>query len=489
MNVIEPISDLEQMFDLAPVSLWLEDYSGLKRLFDQWRSEGVTDLAPYLAEQPERVAQCMRMLRIIRVNRHTLSLFKADSQQELQDRLGEVFRDDMQAHFSTELCQLWAGQNEFSNQNVNYALDGRRLQVRLRARILDGHEATWDRVLLTLEDVTLQQEAIERQNEREHYARSLFQLSPVSLWVEDFSVIRRLLDELRAMGIDDFSTFTQVHPEFVTRCMEEIRVIDVNQHTLSMFGATDQGHLLSQVGQVFRDEMHASFKEQLIDLWNGKTYQQREVVNYTLGGNMLHIHMQFNVMPGHEANWDMVLVSLVNITARKKAEADLEYLGKHDVLTKLRNRSFYAEEVNRLSRKGPWPVSVLAIDLNGLKNVNDDQGHAAGDALLRRAGEVLSKATDLPACAARIGGDEFAVLLPATDEHGARAVQQRILSVLEMNNQFYPGIELSLAIGAATCPAGGSLDMALQAADQAMYKAKAEYYQSTRIERRRIAEI
>ncbi|REM27004.1 GGDEF domain-containing protein, partial [Mycobacterium tuberculosis] len=77
-----------------------------------------------------------------------------------------------------------------------------------------------------------------------------------------------------------------------------------------------------------------------------------------------------------------------DITARKKAEAYLEYLGKHDVLTQLCNRTYYTEELNRLARKGPWPVSIVAIDLNGLKQVNDQEGHAAGDSLLRRMGEV-----------------------------------------------------------------------------------------------------
>ena len=94
----------------------------------------------------------------------------------------------------------------------------------------------------------------------------------------------------------------------------------------------------------------------------------------------------------------------VYITARKKAEAYLEFLGKHDVLTKLKNRSFYIDEINRLERKGPFPVTAIAVDVNGLKGVNDQLGHAAGDALLRRAGEVLAKAVEKPFQAARIGG-------------------------------------------------------------------------------------
>ena len=66
----------------------------------------------------------------------------------------------------------------------------------------------------------------------ENYAFGLFAHSPVSLWVEDFSAVKRLIDDVRARGIDDFRVFTDVHEEFVARCMSEIHVIDVNSRTL-----------------------------------------------------------------------------------------------------------------------------------------------------------------------------------------------------------------------------------------------------------------
>ena len=239
------------------------------------------------------------------------------------------------------------------------------------------------------------------------------------------------------------------------------------------------------LSQVFRGEMAESFAEQLQDLWEGKTVQQREVTNYSLPGDAVHIHMQFSVLGGHQDDWSLVLLSLVDITARKKAEAYLEYLGKHDVLTQLRNRAFYAEELNRLTRKGPWPFAVIAIDLNGLKAINDEQGHAAGDAMLRRAGEVLAKAVDAPACAARVGGDEFAVLLPGADERGAAAIRDRIQSLVELNNQFYSGQPLGLAMGIACCQSGEAVESALHKADQAMYEEKKRYYHQQGLERRR----
>src|SRR5687767_5643339 len=67
-------NDDAEMFDLAPVSLWLEDYSALKTLFAQWHEEGVADLRAHLAADPARIAQCSACIRVLKVNRKTLSL-------------------------------------------------------------------------------------------------------------------------------------------------------------------------------------------------------------------------------------------------------------------------------------------------------------------------------------------------------------------------------------------------------------------------------
>ncbi len=147
-------------------------------------------------------------------------------------------------------------------------------------RVLQGHEGAWDRVLVSLQDITPEVTARAELKRSEAHARNLFDYSPVSLWVEDFSGVKVLLDEARKLGIEDFRIFISVHPEFVDRCMEAIKVLDVNRQTLSMFAATSKAELLDKLGMVFRDEMHTSFADQLLDLWHGKTAQMREVVNY-----------------------------------------------------------------------------------------------------------------------------------------------------------------------------------------------------------------
>ncbi len=473
-----------EMFELAPVSLWLEDYSGLKPLFEGWRAEGVTDLRGWLRADPQRVAECARRIQLLRVNRRTLSLFGARSLEHLVENLDQVFRDDMLDQHVEELAQLWEGRLHFSSQTVNYSLDGRRLAITLEATVLPGHEHDWSRVLIAIDDVTDRARAERALRASEQYARGLFEHSPVSLWVEDFSSIRRLLDEVRAKGIVDFRVFLDVHPEFVDRCMREIRVLDVNRQTLLMFQAPDKAALLAQLDSVFRGEMRANFTEQLIDLWEGRLTHQREVVNYALNGDKLHVYLQFSVLPGHEARWDQVLVSLTDITARKKAEAYLEYLGRHDVLTGLSNRSYFIEELQRLERRGPWPITVVMLDLNGLKAANDRGGHAAGDALLRRTGEVLGKLLEGQMSASRIGGDEFALLLPGMDERGGQRVVEQLRDLLALNNQYHASAPLHLSLGAATGHSGARLEALIHEADQKMYESKRAFYANRQLDRR-----
>ena len=475
------------IFDLAPVSLWLEDYSGVKALFDGWRRAGVTSLRDHLTGHPERVKECASRIRVLQVNRKTLSLFGATDLDHLVGNLDRVFRDDMLLTHIDELVQLWEGKTEFSSNTVNYSLTGERLDIHLKAAILPGFEDSWKRVLLAIEDITDRETALRQLVGSENYARGLFEHSPVSLWAEDFSGVKKLIDEIREQGITDLRVFTDVHEEFVQRCISEIRIIDVNRHTLELFGAPDKDTLLRSLPMIMRDEMEPCFREQLIDLWEGKLFQQREVVNYALDGTKLNLLLQFSVFPDREQDWSLVQVALTDITARKKAEAYLEYLGSHDALTKLCNRTFFVDELNRLERKGPWPVTIIMADLNGLKAANDELGHAAGDSLLRRAGEVLNSIVDKPARAARIGGDEFALILPRVEPAEGEATMRVILDLVAINNEFYTDLPLSLSMGIATSQPGERLEAVVKRADLAMLAAKRDHYVRTDTERRGLA--
>jgi len=171
-----------------------------------------------------------------------------------------------------------------------------------------------------------------------------------------------------------------------------------------------------------------------------------------------------------------VLVALQDITARKKAEEYLRYLGTHDVMTGLYNRAYFDETLQRLESERRDPISVIIIDLNNLKPTNDRYGHQVGDQLIRRTGEVLKASLDDSYIAARIGGDEFTLILPDADEQTANIMMDRVESLVVMNNKFYREPELSLSLGSATSEPGLQLEKVISMADNAMYDNKGLYY-------------
>lgn len=164
---------------------------------------------------------------------------------------------------------------------------------------------------------------------------------------------------------------------------------------------------------------------------------------------------------------------LRDVSERREREKALQDLADHDLLTGLPNRSLLR---NRLEEwLGEGPVSVLLIDLDGFKDVNDTIGHAAGDEVLRGAAERLLTCVRDQDIVARIGGDEFVVALPCCgDPLAAAAIAKRIVNTMEqpfvLNHQV---VSIGASVGIALAPSQAEgIDDLLFCADLAVYKAK-----------------
>lgn len=164
----------------------------------------------------------------------------------------------------------------------------------------------------------------------------------------------------------------------------------------------------------------------------------------------------------------------VDVTERKRIEEQLWYLSAHDALTGLYNRGFFMTEMARYERGDGFPLSIMMADVDDFKDTNDDYGHAAGDALLKRVAHALTTAFRAGDVIARIGGDEFAALLPRTNATEAAVLLQRVRKSIREGNAA-PGaipIEVSLSSSTATHPT--PLAVVLDQADAKMYSEKQE---------------
>jgi diguanylate cyclase (GGDEF)-like protein/PAS domain S-box-containing protein len=149
-----------------------------------------------------------------------------------------------------------------------------------------------------------------------------------------------------------------------------------------------------------------------------------------------------------------------------------------DALTGIYNRTFFEAELERIGRARLYPVSVVVADLDNMKQVNDRFGHPAGDELLKRTATVLQAVFRSADILARIGGDEFAVLLPETDAVTAAHLLERIHAKLQEHNTHYASLPLQLSLGVATAE-HENLMQAFIDADQRMYANKTQRKSTT----------
>ncbi len=171
----------------------------------------------------------------------------------------------------------------------------------------------------------------------------------------------------------------------------------------------------------------------------------------------------------------------VQSLGRLDLEDELRHQAIHDRVTGLYSRSFFETEMERLGT-GRWhPVSIIVADVDGLKLINDTMGHRTGDEVLRRCAAILRASVRRSDVAARIGGDEFALILPATPESTAGEILKRVRQAVETDNASHPGLPLSLSAGLSTASLPGSpLDDVLRKADDLMYRDKLNRSSSAR---------
>ncbi len=200
---------------------------------------------------------------------------------------------------------------------VRIHLELRRLQLQLER----SHSELEKRVQERTTELTDAYQALQASEVR---FRSLFENTPVSIWEEDFSEVKAHLERLKDQNIDDFGAYLDEHPDTVTQCAELIDLLDVNQAAMELHRAPDKQTLLEGLTRTFTPEFYETFKHQLLAIWNGQTRMVQDAVVATLDGEQRFVTVNWSVSPGHEKSLSRVLVSLIDITDKKRAEEKIK---------------------------------------------------------------------------------------------------------------------------------------------------------------------
>lgn len=182
--------------------------------------------------------------------------------------------------------------------------------------------------------------------------------------------------------------------------------------------------------------------------------------------------VEYHVLPQLQGDEIIgAVVSFKDITESKKAQKQIEYLSSHDPVTGLYNRRIFDNQLKSIDVEKNLPISIIYGDVNGLKLINDIYGHEKGDELLIKTAKVLKNACRDSDIIARVGGDEFVILLPNTKAKEAKQITQRIKD--DFSAEDIGGIRGSISLASDTkITLGQDIQIILKNAEAEMYKIK-----------------
>jgi PAS domain S-box-containing protein len=252
------------------------------------------------------------------------------------------------------------------------------------------------------QDITAQRTAEQALRDAEEHYRSLFEQSPIPVWLEDLSAVRAWFDDQD--GVTDWEDFLARHPEHAATCAGLVRIVSCNQASLEFFGVASRDELVVELPRLFAEESYAPFREQMATLAGGGTRFAAEVSIVDLEGARRIVDLRLSVVPGFEARLDRVLASFIDVTENRRAEAEIRRLNEElhqRVLSRTEQLDASNRELEALAYSIAHDVRAPLRTIDGFSAavMEDELEHLSkdGDIALRRvrnAAQTLARLLD-----------------------------------------------------------------------------------------------
>ena len=411
-------------------------------------------------------------LNIIEANERALSSYGYNREELLRLNIRDIRSEEEIKHIDNHI-RLLKEKKGAVVETAHKRKDGTAFPVESSLRLIDeGGKKYYQSII---RDISERQRTDNELKKSESRYRSLFEDSPIPLWEEDFSEIKKYLDVLKKTGITDLRAYFENHPEEVTKCAIMIRIIDINKSALEMYRAKTKEIFKKTIKNIIVRDANHRFMGELLAISENRTRYEDEITSQNFAGDQIRIILRWSVAPSYENTYSKILISIIDITERKKLEEELRHLATYDSLTGLYGRSFFEEQANLMSRERNQNIGFIIIDLDGLKYVNDALGHQQGDMILVELAKILKNTFRPSDVIARIGGDEFAVLMRSTDSIKVKTIVKRLRSNVTIYNKILKNYQnpISISIGyAVRGKKNKTMEQIFKEADDALFNEK-----------------
>ncbi|MEO8394660.1 MAG: PAS domain S-box protein, partial [Chloroflexota bacterium] len=288
---------------------------------------------------------------ILSWNRGAQAIYGYTSEEAIGQNIQMLSPPERLDEIPTLLGQIRQGGHVTQYETVRLTKTGKRIDISLSIAPIQTRDGVIIGAATTVRDITKRKSAERELVASEQRFRSLFENSPLSLWEQDYSETKRLLDKLHAQGVTDFETCFEQHPQVLEACVGTVRTINVNQATLALYRVPEKSALLQNAPPLIA-EMAARTRGFLAAVAAGQTSYQTEFVNKTRDGSLIDIHVTWTVVPGFEDTLEKVICTVVDITERKRAENSLrQYNRRLGVLHSIDRGILTAQSPQRIAQR------------------------------------------------------------------------------------------------------------------------------------------